>query len=67
MALSAGIQAKHAYQTCHDGDCPLPYCRIYKQGIEEGFLRGIEEGYARGYTDGFPDGIAACPLPNGGG
>jgi hypothetical protein len=71
MGTGASDGPKHRYQTCRDPDCPLPYCRIYQEGYQngdyDGHLRGYREGDADGYARGFPDGIAACPRPHTGG
>ena len=60
MGLSGSDGGKHRYQLCKDLDCPLPYCRIYKEayanGDYDGHRRGFDEGYAKGYTEGYDDG-----------
>jgi len=56
-------------------DCDRFPCRIYREGHDLGYPRGRQrghaegyaEGYADGYAQGYPEGMAACPLPHGGG
>ena len=71
----------HDYRQCYydDPDCPRFPCRVYREGREhgyrdghqrghaEGHAEGYTEGHAAGYAQGYPDGMAACPLPHGGG
>jgi hypothetical protein len=48
----------HPYQTCRDRDCPLPYCRIYKEGVETGTAGGSAGAYERGRADGYAEGYS---------
>ena len=55
MRLAPSTDRKHRYQNCRDDDCPLPYCRIYK----EGYGAGASAGYASGHADGYAAGYSA--------
>jgi hypothetical protein len=59
-----GGRDKHPYQTCGDPDCPLPYCRIYKEGTASGrgagFAAGEASGRADGYAEGYSDGATSA-------
>ena len=48
MRLAPSTDRKHRYQNCRDDDCPLPYCRIYKEGFADGYSAGGAAGYAAG-------------------
>jgi hypothetical protein len=79
MGLSGNGGTEHRYQLCRDPGCPRSWCRIYREGYEngdydghrrgyaEGHVDGYSEGYRAGYDKGFPDGIASCPRPHAGG
>ena len=47
---------EHRYESCRDGRCERPYCRIWKEAHEEGY----DEGYADGQSAGFAAGMAAA-------
>jgi len=54
----------HDYRACGDEDCPRFPCRVYKEGVADGYWIGHAAGFAEGYDKGFPDGQAACPRPH---
>jgi hypothetical protein len=56
MRLAPSTKRKHRYQTCDDGDCELPYCRIYKEGFADGHGAGFGSGYTEGHADGYSEG-----------
>ena len=62
MRLAPSTDRKHRYQNCRDDDCPLPYCRIYKEGFADGYsasgAAGYAAGQAAGYAEGYADGAA---------
>lgn len=58
MGLAGSGDGKHRYQACRDEDCPLPYCRIYKEGFEAGHGAGSAAGYAAGRADGYSEGYS---------
>jgi hypothetical protein len=58
MRLAPSTERKHRYQTCQDEDCPLPYCRIFKEGVEVGYSRGFGAGYGAGHADAYAQGYA---------
>lgn len=45
------MKANHRHESCRDSNCELPYCRIWKEALAE--------GYEAGYADGFQNGFAA--------
>jgi hypothetical protein len=55
---------EHYYRDCTDEDCPAELCRIYKQGMRDGYdsghraghSEGEAEGYVAGYREGHKDG-----------
>jgi hypothetical protein len=49
---------KHPYQTCGDPECPMPYCRVYKEGKADGTGSGYAAGQAAGRADGYAEGYA---------
>jgi hypothetical protein len=58
MGVLPGTREKHRYQTCRDEDCELPYCRIYKEGVEIGTAGGHAAGHAAGRAEGYAEGYA---------
>lgn len=54
----------HRYQSCRDRDCPLPYCRIWREARAEGYRDGHADGYsegeAAGYAAGYSAGVASA-------
>ena len=60
MGLARSTEQEHRYQLCQDQYCPRSWCRIYKEGYEngdfDGHRRGYDEGYAKGYTEGYDAG-----------
>ena len=58
MALLPGTERKHRYQACRDEGCELPYCRIYKEGLQDGYAAGAGGAYAAGHADGYAEGYA---------
>ena len=50
----------HDYHKCRDLECPLPYCRIWKEALAVGFERGYWKGFADGEAAGFAAGMAAA-------
>jgi hypothetical protein len=58
MGLLRSTETKHRYQSCTDEDCPLPYCRIYKEGFEAGHGAGYGAGHAAGRAEGYAEGYA---------
>ena len=61
MALLAS-GTEHRYQLCRDEYCERPWCRIYKEGVADGYGAGYSAGYdaghASGYDAGYSDGAA---------
>jgi len=53
-----GGKGNHPYQSCHDPECPLPYCRIYKEGKAVGHGSGYDAGKTAGRTEGYSEGYA---------
>lgn len=54
----SGRRTTHDYHGCYDKDCPLPYCRIWREAREE-IDKAYREGYTAGYADGYGAGFAA--------
>jgi hypothetical protein len=48
----------HPYQSCRDGSCELPYCRIWKAAWAEGYAAGSEDGFKSGFEAGLEQGRA---------
>lgn len=50
----------HEYTACQDDNCPRFPCKVYKEGVMDGyavgFPNGFGEGLAAGYEKGFEDG-----------
>lgn len=44
---------QHDYHACRDPECERYACRVYREGL------------ADGYDDGFQDGLESCPGPHG--
>ena len=49
----------HAYQSCRDNRCELPYCRIWKAAWNDGYQQGLEDGFKSGYEAGYEAGFEA--------
>jgi hypothetical protein len=56
----------HPYNACPDDDCPRFPCRVYKEGMTNGYAyagicapSGYPDGYAAGYGAGFAAGYSA--------
>lgn len=47
-----GRSDTHPYQSCRDGDCPLPFCRIWRTAWAEGYAAGSEDGFEAGFAAG---------------
>jgi flagellar biosynthesis/type III secretory pathway protein FliH len=52
-------RTQHRYQTCADEDCQRYACRIWREGVREGYQLGAAAGYAQGHAAGYSEGHAA--------
>jgi hypothetical protein len=53
-------RTQHRYQTCRDESCERFACRIWREGVREGYQRGAAGGDAQAHTEGYAAGAASC-------
>jgi flagellar biosynthesis/type III secretory pathway protein FliH len=56
MGVLTDARQQHDYRRCRDEDCQRYACRIWREGIREGYQRGAAAGYAQGHAAGYAEG-----------
>jgi flagellar biosynthesis/type III secretory pathway protein FliH len=64
MGVLTDARQQHDYRRCPDEDCQRFACRIWREGVDEGYQRGAAAGFAQGravgHAEGYAEGAASC-------